>query len=275
MSNDPVLLEDHLLASYMMPALAAGEFSIAVQPQVCLQSGAPAGGEVLARWTSPILGPVRPDLFVAAAESHGLISDLGERILRQALALASRLLPANIPLSVNVSPEQLVRSDFLRVVNDLVQGAGVPPTAIEFEVTETATTRDTRRELDVIWHLKAFGFRVSLDDFGTGYSTLGKLRETPFDAVKLDKSLVDHILTCSDALFVARTAIDLAHGLEMTVVGEGVETREQADMLRQLGCEKGQGYLFARPLAPDAFQAWFAERGGSAALALGMPHQKQ
>ena len=238
-------------------ALAGGEgLRVVYQPVVSLDTGAPAGFEALARWTHPIDGEVPPAEFVAVAEESGLIVDLGRWVLCEALAQAGAWHAAHpgsdgARVSVNLSPRQVSDPRLVETIAQALKDAHTPHGSLSLEVTETVLMDDTDLMLEVMYRLRALGVRLVLDDFGTGYSSLSHVRRFPIAALKLDKTFVDEVRTDPSSRAIVSAVLHLAEGLGADVVAEGVETRGQADAVRELGCPLGQGYLFGRPMEPE------------------------
>jgi EAL domain-containing protein (putative c-di-GMP-specific phosphodiesterase class I) len=230
-------------------ALAAafdrGDLRIAVQPIVDLPGAGLRGVEVLLRWPG---GP-GPDVFVPVAEESGLIVPIGRWVLAQALDLATRLATAvgwQVPVSVNVSARQLQDPTFAGYVVAELARTGLPGSALSLEVTETSGLDDPVRAGEVLAELREAGCEVGLDDFGTGWSTLSLVALLPLTFLKLDRSFVA-ALGSDSGTTVARTVLAMGRDLGLDVVAEGVETRQQADLLQDMGCGLAQGYLFGRP----------------------------
>ncbi len=234
-------------------ALRRDEFAVYYQPIVSLVDGSLEGFEALVRWQHPTIGLVPPDEFIAIAEETGSIVELGAWVLRTAcrqLATWRRSTAsgADLSVSVNVSAKQLLAGDFARMVIATLDEAELVPAALHLEITETAVVHETLRVATELETLRRTGVSISLDDFGTGYSSMSYLKAFPIDALKIDRSFVSsHGASIGDPEIV-RSLIVLAKSLGLAVVAEGVETPEQEAQLRELGCTKAQGYLFARPL---------------------------
>ena len=231
-------------------ALAQGEFALAFQPQIRLASGALTGFEALLRWTHPRRGPVPPIDFIPFAEETGLIVPIGAWALRQACAeAASWPVPARI--SVNLSPLEFRRGTALvDQLRNALSWSGLDPARLELEITETVLLEDSAETLDTLHRLRGLGLGLALDDFGTGYSSLSYLRKFRFDKVKIDQTFVKTLGQDATSLPILRAILPLCASLGMTTVAEGVETEEQAQLLRSLGCDEAQGYLFSRPVPP-------------------------
>jgi diguanylate cyclase (GGDEF)-like protein/PAS domain S-box-containing protein len=240
-------------------ALKRGEMTLNYQPQVDLCTGRTCGVEVLLRWTNQLLGTVQPDVFIPAAESIGVIVNIDEWVLRQACQCFRQWRLDGLPLprlSVNLSPRQFRNADFVDRVNSILAKSELNPTCLEFEVTESTVIHDPETAIDMLQDLKAVGARVAMDDFGTGYSSLRYLRQLPIDVVKIDKSFVRDIPSDPNDVKIVTAIIAMAHGLNMDVIAEGVETDVQLSFLKELGCDKAQGYLFSRPLPEKEFISW-------------------
>jgi predicted signal transduction protein with EAL and GGDEF domain len=239
------------LADRLREAVDAGELSLAYQPIVRLADGRPVGVEALLRWRQPDGTWVSPVQFVPVAEQTGLIVPIGRWVLHEAcrqLAQWRGLRGAGdgLTVSVNVAARQLRDPGFLADVADALQLAGLPAGALVFEVTENAVLQD-EAVIAVLNGLRDLGVMLALDDFGTAASSLGLLLTVPLTRLKLDRSFVESVTTVTRQAAVATAVIEMANALGLDAVAEGVETQEQADRLRELSYEHGQGYLFSRP----------------------------
>jgi EAL domain-containing protein (putative c-di-GMP-specific phosphodiesterase class I) len=245
-----------LLETSLRDALAgAGGLRLAYQPKLELRGGRLVGFEALARWDHPQLGPVAPDVFVPIAEETGLIGALdrwvvGEAV-RQIAAWEEGGMGADLSVAVNLSAAQLVHGDIVAATLEAIEAAGIAPSRLKVEVTESVLLRDVDRATLTLARFRAHGIGVAIDDFGTGFSSLSYLVRLPFDELKIDRSLVLAMGDSMAALAVVRSVIDLARSLGAVVVAEGIETREQLAALQELGCDQGQGYLLGRPGGPD------------------------
>lgn len=222
------------------------------QPLVNVATGKADGFEALARWQHPVRGMVMPAEFIPVAESSGLILELGEGILRQACREASTWEPP-LRLSVNISPIQFASGDLAETVARILDDTGLDAARLELEITEGVLTQDPAAALIMLERIRATGVKIVLDDFGTGYSSLSYFRQFPFDKIKIDRSFVAEMLDSKRALSIVQAVISLAHGLELEVVAEGVETEAQLALLADKGCTHAQGYLLGRPMPIDHF----------------------
>ena len=235
-------------------AMSEGGLHLLYQPQVDLQTGDVLGLEALARWRHAARGPIAPDLFIPLAEESGLILTLGVHLLEAACTQIRTwadggLLQPGQAVSVNVSAVQL-RPELADEVIDVLARTEIDPHLLVLEVTETAAMRDPKVTEVVLERLRGLGVRFSLDDFGTGYSSLAYLSRFSFDLLKLDQTFVSDITSSRPDALIAQSVIALGHSLKVPVVAEGVENEDQATVLRLLGCDQAQGYLFGRPLDP-------------------------
>jgi len=234
-------------------AIADRAFEIHYQPIVDLQNGEIAGCEALLRWRHPTRGMISPAEFIPIAEETGLIDQLGGWVLATACAEAANW-PGEISLAVNVSPVQFRGQTLALMVAATLATSGLPARRLELEVTEAVLIRDDEIALTTLHRLRALGVRVSLDDFGTGYSSLSYLQRFPFDKIKIDRSFVDKIEVCEGSTAIVRAIVDIAAARHMTTTAEGVETLQQRELLRQLGCNQMQGYLFSPAIPAAAFE---------------------
>jgi diguanylate cyclase (GGDEF)-like protein/PAS domain S-box-containing protein len=252
-------------------ALSRGEFVLHWQPQIEVGRWAICGAEALLRWNNPVLGNVPPVEFIRVAEEAGLVADIGTWALNEACVQAAVGLP-DLPISVNVSPVQLMRPDFLSCVEHALAQSGLEPHRLEIEITESVFIDESTVALTQLHALRGLGVRVALDDFGTGYSSLAYLRQFPFDTMKIDRAFVRELMSRRDARAIVRTIVQLATALGMTTVAEGVEDAGQLELLRYAGCRAIQGFLVshALPLAAlrDLRSQWSATQRPTSAIAL-------
>ncbi len=240
-------------------ALDNGQLCLHYQPSVALPTGAIAGTEALMRWTHPTMGAVPPTVFIPVAEETGLIGPLGLWLLDEACReAASWVLP--IRVAINVSPVQFRTPGFVGHVQQALARTGLAPARLELEITEGVLMRDTAETLATLAALREIGTRIVLDDFGTGYASLAYLQTFTFDKIKIDRSFVKNMETDPTALAIMRAVLGLTQSLNMTTTAEGIEEETQADLLRILGCNEAQGYLFWRPMPAAALRALLKQR---------------
>jgi PAS domain S-box-containing protein/diguanylate cyclase (GGDEF)-like protein len=250
---DPSLQERaaqrHQIESALLCGLRENEFRIAFQPQFEIATGRLVRFEALCRWTSSELGQIPPDRFIPIAEQTGLIMEIGRRVLNDALHQAKSWTNAGrrIGVAVNISPMQFMRPDFPHIITEALALSDFPPALLELEITEGIFIRDLNLAVARIRELQRLGLSVALDDFGTGYSSLSYLQRMPIDAVKLDRSFVSDLTTDAATVSMVRSVLAMADALNLRVVTEGVETEQQLEILRALGCEEAQGFLLGRP----------------------------
>ena len=234
-------------------ALPRAQFQLVYQPQFSIsQAEQVLGAEVLLRWQHPTHGLLAPAEFVPLLEDTGLIKAVGEWIIHAACAQLRSWLDANLWLpriAINIAPQQLVASDFVDIVLTALAENGLPPTCLELEITESSFMQDELRAFDVLSVLNTSGIQIAMDDFGTGYSSLSYLRRLPVNTLKIDRSFIHQIPNDSSDSELTRAIIAMGHSLNLRVIAEGVETREQLDYLRELGCDGIQGFLLGRPMS--------------------------
>ena len=254
------LRERVLIEGDMARALARGEFGLAFQPLCDAATLRVVGFEALLRWSHPTRGPISPDFFIQLAESSGLIVPLGQWALEAACAEAVRWDPS-VRLAVNLSPMQFRQPDLPRRVADVLAHSGLAPHRLDLEVTEGMLLDEAGLVMDIMNGLRAQGIGMTLDDFGTAYASLSYLRRFPFDSIKIDRSFVDNVTSDDETLAIVQTILALSARLKLSVVAEGVETREQLEVLRGLGCKFVQGFLTGRPITGAEVPARLARTG--------------
>ena len=228
----------------MRKAVAGGEFEVHYQPIVDLQSDQICGCEALLRWPHPERGSVSPADFIPVAEETGLIVSLGEWVLRRACADAATW-PDDLRIAVNISPLQFVSQNIVPVVMNALAASGLPAHRLELEITEAIFLQNNQATRTTLHQLRELGVRIAMDDFGTGYSSLSYLRGFPFDKIKIDRSFIGDLTDTDDSIAIVRAITNLANNLNMTTTAEGVETAQQLQTVKSLGCTEAQGYLFA------------------------------
>jgi predicted signal transduction protein with EAL and GGDEF domain len=237
-------------------AIIEHEFEIHYQPIVSLGDSRIVGFEALVRWQRPGFGLVMPAGFVTTAEDTGLIVPIGSWVLLEAcrqMCAWNQLFPRAqaFSIAVNISAKQFAQPYLVSQVTQILNESGLGPVNLNLELTESVTMRDEERTTRILSELKSLGVRLCIDDFGTGYSSLSYLRRFALDIMKIDRSFVSAMLENSESQEIVKTILSLGNNLGMGIVAEGVETHEQADLLRSLGCEYAQGYFFSKPLDSD------------------------
>ena len=248
-------------------AIEREELHLHFQPCFHLRSGELAGAEVLLRWTSGELGNVGPAQFIPVAEDGGQIVEIGAWVLRRACNQAAAWMRQGLALpsiAVNLSILQFRHGDLVRQVADALRESGLPPHQLELEITESVLMRETDKVLTTADRLKALGVRLAIDDFGTGYSSLAYLQRLSVNKLKIDQSFVRSALDSKGTTAIVRAIIEMARALELEVVAEGIETEAERAFLESAQCAMGQGYLFARPMPADQFEAFLAARSSRA-----------
>ena len=259
------------LETSLRTALTEGQLRVYFQPIVNVTSGEATGFEALVRWPHPKLGLISPAELVPVAEESGAIVQLGDFVLLEALRALHRLEAAFRPatpfsMAVNLSARELSRDDLVPRVTRALEQAEVPPSSLVLEVKESALMGDADAGREAFRKLRALGVRVHMDDFGTGYSSLSYLHQFPVDALKIDCSFTSRLHESAGAEEIVRTVITIARDLHLGVIAEGVESKEQLQRLRALGCQEAQGFLFGAPLPLEALEA-LLRRGSKLAVA--------
>ena len=269
-SDMNVQLSEHVvLEQALRRALGSGELFVEYQPIVDLCSGRLVSLEALARWQHPELGLIPPARFIPVAEKSGLIVQLGEQVMRQVIGQLQAWQSAGVPLApiaINVAPVQFERTAFPMIVHELALKSGVDPKWLSFEITESAWLRDSNKHIVMIDTLRHAGSSISIDDFGTGFSNLSYLKHLPVDTIKIDRAFITAITTDPSDAAIVRSIISMANTLRLKTVAEGVETEEQLQMLRELGCVYGQGFYFSRPITADRCRSLLEQLGESRQL---------
>jgi EAL domain-containing protein (putative c-di-GMP-specific phosphodiesterase class I) len=246
--------------------LDAGEIDVLFQPQVAIATGAIVGVEALARWNHPVHGPLGAATLFSVAERSDYLVQLSDHVHRRSM-LAAASWPAelgHLRMAVNVTAQDIVRPGFADHFLSLVRGSGIDPARVTVEVTESGLIEDLPAAAALLAELRLGGLRIAIDDFGTGYSSLAYLKALPLDYLKLDQGLCADIAGSPRDRVVVRSVIDMARSLGLSVIAEGVETREQLDLLRQEGCTLYQGFLCAPPITADALRVLVRSQDGRA-----------
>lgn len=255
---DTVTRERVRLESDLHHALRRGQFELYYQPKVDTATDHINSAEALIRWRHPERGIVMPNDFIPLAEECGLISAIGEWVLREACRQCKAWQDEGLPplrVAVNVAASQFRQGNLLGVIRDAVDTAGLAPRYLELELTESAVMTHPEESANILEEISRMGVLVSVDDFGTGYSSMSYLRRFPIDKLKIDRGFVKDLMTRADDASIVRAIISLAHSLRLKVVAEGVETLEQLDSLRSMGCDQYQGYHFSPPVPAADFGA--------------------
>jgi diguanylate cyclase (GGDEF)-like protein len=255
-----LLQNRHVLEADLREALRAGnQLSVSFQPLYGRDATDIIGAEALVRWHHPRLGLVSPAHFIPVAEASGLIEPLGDFVMRIAAELGAAC-PGRV-IAVNVSPTQLRNHDFPTRVLAVLRETGMRPADLEIEITENILLEDAHAASEAIHLLRAEGVRIALDDFGTGYSSLNYLKRYPVDRIKIDRSFVSQLAVGNVSVAIVEAMVKLAHALKIEVTAEGVETEEQHAILRQLGCNVFQGFLFSPPIARSSIETLLRQQG--------------
>ncbi len=254
---DQQIRDRRVLHQDLSAAIKNGEISLYYQPLASARKEGDSeiiGFEALARWRHPVRGFVPPSDFIPLAEESGLIFEMGQWILREACREAASW-PVPLRVAVNLSPAQFMHGDVVSLVHSILLETGLAPGRLELEITEGVLIEDFERGLALLRRLKGLGVRISMDDFGSGYSSLSYLQAFPFDKIKIDRAFVVNLGRNPQSAAIVRAVISLGHGLEMSIVAEGVETQEQLSFLAEEGCDAIQGYFIGKPLPIDQYNA--------------------
>lgn len=285
-NNEPVIFDPLMrevanerfeLESDLLPGLAANEFSVVFQPLLSLSTQQVRSVEALLRWNHPERGQVSPGTFIPVAEHSGAIVELGRWVLAESCRQLKQWhheMPdaQGLGIGVNVSVRQLVKEGEFARLRQIILDSGVDPSRLTLELTESLVINEVPTVRRGIEDFRALGISIAVDDFGTGTAGLNHLRDVPFDILKIDNSYVDPLATDHDSYQLLASVVELAHSMHATVVAEGIETHEQASLLRRMGCDVGQGFYLGRPMAADALEDWFAAgRDGTVASQIVAP----
>jgi diguanylate cyclase (GGDEF)-like protein len=263
---DALMQRRRALELDLRQALVKGEFEIYYQPLVNLRKDEITGFEALLRWHHPTRGLILPMEFIPLAEETGLIVPIGEWVLRKSCEDAAKW-PSTISVAVNLSSVQFKNRNLAQIVVSALATSGLAAERLELEITETVLLTNAESTLQTLHQLRDLGTRISMDDFGTGYSSLSYLRSFPFDKIKIDQSFVHQVTSGKDSIAIVRAVAGLGSSLGMSTTGEGVETQEELDFLRQEGCTEAQGFFFSHPRPASEVQKMLAS-GTTAARAV-------
>ncbi len=276
-----VATERFELESDLLSGLAAGEFSVVFQPLLLLSTQQVRSVEALLRWNHPERGAVSPASFIPVAERSGAIVELGRWVLsescRQLKQWHDELPDAKgLGVGVNISVRQLVMEGEFERLTNIILDSGVDPSRLTLELTESLVINEVPMVRRGIERFRSLGIRIAVDDFGTGTAGLNHLRDVPFDILKIDKSYVDPLTADHDSYQLLASVVELAHSMDATVVAEGIESHEQATLLRRMGCDVGQGFYLGRPMGASALEEWFASgRDGTVASQIEAPQMDE
>lgn len=256
------LKESLIIENAMRRAIELKQFKLSYQPQMCLSDQRCFGVEVLLRWPHPDQGMISPMQFIPLAEETGLINAIGFWTLLSACEQFQQWQKQQIhvdTIAVNISARQFKHPDFINQIDHVLRQTGIPPKALQLELTESIVMEDAEETIDKLNQLSRFGISLALDDFGTGYSSLSYLKRFPIQKLKIDQSFVRDIASDQNDAAIVKSVIALASSMNLEVIAEGVETVEQLNFLMANGCDQIQGYLFSKPLFADEFEAFFAD----------------
>ena len=253
------------LESYLRHAIEKDELYIEYQPEIEIKTGRVIGAEALLRWKNERAGQIPPSQFIPLAEDTGLIVSIGDWVLRKACEEAVRWQSSNNSylISVNISPRQFRGGDFVSTVRNIMSETGLSPNLLEFELTENLLMEDSQEIYEMLNELRNTGIKLALDDFGTGYSSLSYLKRFPFEALKIDQAFVRDVMTDKEDAALCKAIIVMAKSLNMKIIGEGVETEEQLEFLRENGADIVQGYYLGRPMNANAFREFLENKQNS------------
>ena len=256
---DASILRSSALECYLRKAVEDGGLVLHYQPQFDLQRERIFGSEALVRWNHPEFGQLNPAEFLPLAEETGLIVEIGEWVMRNACLQNAHwhgLGYRGLRISVNVASQQFQEAKFVETVASCLEDSGLSPEVLELEITESSLLEDVEATLNTLQELRRLGIRLAIDDFGTGYSALCYLKRLPIDVLKIDQSFVQSLATDTADATIVQAIVQMAHGLNLTTIAEGVENLDQLLLLGSYGCRRMQGYLFGRPVPAKTFERW-------------------
>ncbi|NIA19059.1 MAG: EAL domain-containing protein, partial [Xanthomonadaceae bacterium] len=249
--------ERMLMANHLRHALDNDELSLAFQPKIDITNGRIVGAEALLRWSSPELGPISPNKFIPLAEEMGFIEKIGTWVLEASCREARKwqeLSAKKLHVAVNISPQQFRAGTLLDAVDQALKISGLPPEWLELEITESLLLQDTHKPIEILNALHQRNICLALDDFGTGYSSLSYLKQFPLQVLKIDRSFIHDLVDDKNDRTLVQAIIAMAYSLNLEIVAEGVENKQQLEFLQQCGIEIVQGFLFSPPVRADEFR---------------------
>ncbi len=245
------VIEHLAIATALRYAIKKNELSLHYQPKVCIESGNILGAEALLRWNGKVLGHVLPDKFIPIAEESGLIIEIGDWVLQQTCEAAVQINTGRkspIVIAANMSSKQFVGNNFIENLKRCLAETGCQPEWLALEITESLLLQDSDEVLETLTEIDRMGITIAIDDFGTGYSALAYLNKFPISQVKIDRSFVNHICSQESAALLVKAIIAMAQSLNKELVAEGIETQQQATLIKEYGCSQAQGYLYSKPI---------------------------
>lgn len=269
-----LLLKEQAITDSMESALRQNQFKVYLQPKYRIKDGLMVGAEALVRWNHPKWGIQSPAKFIPLFEKNGFITKLDQFVWEKACVFMREWDDKGytpISVSVNVSRADIYNADITDILTGIIQKYDLPPSRLHLEITESAYTENPKQIIDTVAHLRELGFIIEMDDFGTGYSSLNMLNEMPIDLLKLDMKFIQNETAKSDSKGILQFIINLARWMNLGVVAEGVETKEQLNFLSENGCDYVQGYYFSKPLPQDEFETLLADLSRAQAVS-GLDH---
>ena len=251
-------LERLILEKELTQAVENNEFVLHFQPQVCLDTRKTKRVEALIRWQHPHKGFLPPGAFIQFAEDSRLIIPIGAWVLEQACLQLNQLDQPDLTVSVNLSPRQFADPNLLNTIKKSLANSGLKGSRLELEITETALMENMENGIDTLEQIKALGIMVAIDDFGTGYSSLSQLKNLPADTLKIDREFIKDITESEDNLVITEVIINVGHKMGLTVIAEGVETKEELDIITKMKCDMAQGYFFSKPVDLETLKNYLA-----------------